>query len=98
MIYTFSTISTQINDLTTRLNSLETNLTKDIRTILEILNQQHKINQHQTTTDGNQPVTSHQPSESDLSFDLCGIEKQKAACVQRSVSQPEYSEEKSLLK
>lgn len=122
-----STISNKINDLSSRIDNLETTLKKDIRTILDILHQQQQVQLHMqqqqqlhlqqqqfsgrgvaTTSSGGgggngggaAAGTPYQPSDSEFSFDLCGIsgnERQRSN-VQRSISQPECANEKSLLK
>lgn len=107
-----SSITNQISDLTVRIDHLELSLKKDIGTILDILHQQQQFQFHHQA--GKQMVPSYQPSESDFSFDnMCAMEKQqqhqqqllnqppqRTGNVQRSISQPECTNEneKSLLK
>lgn len=111
-----SSINSKITDLTTRIDNLETTLKKDIRTILDILHQQQQVQlqmqQQQLYQQQQQPQlppqypgkqqaeTSFQPSDSEFSFDLCGISinDNKQRNVQRSISQPEGTNEKSLLR
>lgn len=127
----FSSIKEQLGKLAQRIDTLETNLHKDIRTILDILHQQQQmqlqlhqqqmqhqllhqqqLQQHQQQyATGKQIATPYQPSESDFSFDLCGVadkslthlqqqQQPQRINVQRSVSQPECaaSNEKSLFR
>ncbi|XP_037926588.1 potassium voltage-gated channel subfamily H member 2 isoform X2 [Hermetia illucens] len=126
-----SSIKEQLGKLAQRIDTLETNLHKDIRTILDILHQQQQmqlqlhqqqmqhqllhqqqLQQHQQQyATGKQIATPYQPSESDFSFDLCGVadkslthlqqqQQPQRINVQRSVSQPECaaSNEKSLFR
>lgn len=88
---------------------MESTLKTDIRTILDILHQQQQTQiqmqqqqSQQLNLSGKQiGATPYQPSDSEFSFDLCGIsnnEKQRMN-VQRSISQPECTNnEKSLLR
>lgn len=100
---------------------METSLKQDVRTILDILHQQQQQmfqphqQQHQEHSQqqpsGKQTfmmTPSYQPSESDFSFDLFGVDKRpqqrntmSTANVHRSISQPECtntSQDKSLLR
>ncbi|XP_055686281.1 potassium voltage-gated channel subfamily H member 6 isoform X3 [Lutzomyia longipalpis] len=105
-----SSLANQLNEITQRIDGLETTLRKDVRTILDILHQQQQIQmqiqlQQQQSATKQAMTTSYQPSESDFSFDMCtAADKASAASqtprgnVQRSVSQPECANEKSLFK
>lgn len=71
---------------------------------------QHQQQQMQMQQSGKTAMSSYQPSESDFSFDMCGgtgdagssmakhQQAQQRTNVQRSVSQPECANEKSLFK
>ncbi|XP_055631737.1 potassium voltage-gated channel subfamily H member 2 isoform X8 [Toxorhynchites rutilus septentrionalis] len=71
---------------------------------------QHQQHQMQMQQSGKTAMSSYQPSESDFSFDMCGgtgdagssmakhQQAQQRTNVQRSVSQPECANEKSLFK
>lgn len=107
-------------ELAGRIDTMETSLKQDIRTILDILHQQQQHQQqhlqHQPEHSQKQPsdkqtfmmTSSYQPSESDFSFDLFGLDKRpqqritsSATNVHRSISQPECtntSQDKSLLR
>ncbi|XP_058064416.1 potassium voltage-gated channel subfamily H member 7 [Anopheles bellator] len=79
-------LSNKLAELTGRVESLETSLRSDMRTILDILHQQQAMQfqqqQHQQQQQNHfvlqsqpmmqPPVSSYQPSESDFSFDICG--------------------------
>ncbi|XP_059615567.1 potassium voltage-gated channel subfamily H member 6 [Phlebotomus argentipes] len=98
-----TSLANQLNEITQRIDGLEMTLRKDIRTILDILHQQQQI---QIQAAAKQAMTtSYQPSESDFSFDMCTAADKASATsqtprsnVQRSVSQPECANEKSLFK
>ncbi|GAB0089900.1 Ion_trans domain-containing protein [Sergentomyia squamirostris] len=106
-----TTLTNQLNDISQRLDNLETTLRKDIHTILDILHQQQQIQiqiqmQQQQAATKQAMTTSYQPSESDFSFDMCtaadkvpGTVQTPRSNVQRSVSQPECADnEKTLFK
>lgn len=106
-----SSIKTQITELAVRLDTMESSIKSDVRTILDILHQQqqHLMQQKHLNaplSDAQNVMTaSYQPSESDVSIDLFGAEKRPRTStstnVHRSVSQPECAavpKEKSLLK
>lgn len=96
-----SSILNTINGISTRIDQLELSLKQDIATILDILHHQQQTQQTQHQQLAEKSVATHyQPSESDFSFDLGGVEKQQRTMVQRSISQPECANEneKSLLK
>ncbi|XP_055700968.1 potassium voltage-gated channel subfamily H member 6 isoform X3 [Phlebotomus papatasi] len=105
-----TSLANQLNEITQRIDGLEVTLRKDIRTILDILHQQQQIQmqiqlQQQQAAAKQAMTTSYQPSESDFSFDMCtaadkapGPAQSPRSNVQRSVSQPECTNEKSLFK
>lgn len=97
---------------------METSIKRDVRTILDILHQQQQqqmllqqSDQTQQQPQGDKPpflmTASFQPSESDFSFDLFGLDSKRqrsstsTSNVHRSISQPECANtttEKSLLR
>lgn len=92
-----------MNELSIRLDNMETSIKNDVRTILDILRQQQQQQQQPLTkeqqTGSEKPFiasTSLQPSESGFSLDLFGLDGRRhrtgaaaAASVHRSISQPE---------
>ncbi|XP_052861267.1 potassium voltage-gated channel subfamily H member 2 [Anopheles cruzii] len=91
-------LSNKLAELTGRVESLETSLRHDMRTILDILHQQQAMQfqqQHQQQKHfvmQSQPmvqptVSSYQPSESDFSFDICG-----PICDPRDVQQQQQQQ------
>lgn len=104
--------------MSTRLDNMEISIKNDVQTILNILRQQQQPQpqqQQQTTgkeqqTGNEKPFaasTSLQPSESDFSLDLFGLDGRRhrsaagTASVHRSISQPECANtsiDKSLLR
>lgn len=88
---------------------MEISIKNDVQTILDILRQQQQqqpLGKEQLTGSG-KPFTSLQPSESDFSLDLFGLDGRRqriaggAASVHRSISQPECGNtniDKSLLR
>lgn len=109
-----SSITTQINELSTRLDNMEISIKNDVRTILDILRQQQQQQQQPLAKEHKigsekpfQASASFQPSESDFSLDLFGLDGRRqrtaigAASVHRSISQPECANtniDKSLLR
>uniref|UniRef100_A0A1B0GQ31 Uncharacterized protein n=1 Tax=Phlebotomus papatasi TaxID=29031 RepID=A0A1B0GQ31_PHLPP len=102
-----TSLANQLNEITQRIDGLEVTLRKDIRTILDILHQQQQIQmqiqlQQQQAAAKQAMTTSYQPSESDFSFDMCtaadkapGPAQSPRSNVQRSISQPECTNEKN---
>lgn len=134
-----SVLSSKLTELTTRIDSLETTLKKDIRSILDLLHQQQQVqlqmqmqNQQQLQRQQQHSPQQHgklsanqlyQPSDSEFSFEMCGASGvgtgggggvcgsssaigsglgaeslRQRSNVQRSISQPECTNEKTLLR
>lgn len=101
-----------MHNLSNRIDNLEQSIKKDISCILDILQNQHQNSQfkiHKPSSSQQSALVPEQTSgfksfnntcqqsESNFSFDMISIPENRSI-VQRSISQPECDNEKSLFK